>query len=133
MFSIKTFDSASYAYDKFFPCIYTPYCLLHACMNTSTSLVTKRCPVEAFAQVKLALRGARRGACRCQKKVLLSSLSLIYRNPGLCRVPAALPSAFYRALGKEDFAESRTRQSRTLGKKLVYRARDTRHREPLGK
>jgi hypothetical protein len=23
-----------------------------------------------------------------------------YRNPGLCRVPAALPSAFYRALGK---------------------------------
>jgi hypothetical protein len=54
------------------------------------------------------------------------SLSNHYRNSGLCRVPAALPSAFYRALGKEDFAESRTRQSPALGKELVYRVRDTR-------
>jgi hypothetical protein len=44
-----------------------------------------------------------------------------YRNPRLCRVPEALPSAFYRALGKADFAECRTRQSSALGKDLVYR------------
>jgi hypothetical protein len=48
-------------------------------------------------------------------------------------VPDALPGAFYRALGKEAFAESRTRQSPTLGKELVYQGRDTRHRETLGK
>jgi hypothetical protein len=48
-------------------------------------------------------------------------------------VPAALPRAFYRALGKEDFAEGRTRQSPALGKELVYRVQDTRHREALGK
>jgi hypothetical protein len=43
-----------------------------------------------------------------------------YRNPRLCRVPEALPSAFYWALGKADFAEYRTRQSAALGKELVY-------------
>jgi hypothetical protein len=59
--------------------------------------------------------------------------SIHYRNPGLCRVPGSLPSAFYRALGKEHFAESRTRQSPALGKVLVYRVWDTRHREILGK
>jgi hypothetical protein len=32
-----------------------------------------------------------------------------YRNPRLYRVSASLPSAFCRALGKEGFAESRTR------------------------
>jgi hypothetical protein len=32
-----------------------------------------------------------------------------YRNPRLCRVLASLPSAFCRALGKEGFAECRTR------------------------
>jgi hypothetical protein len=31
-----------------------------------------------------------------------------YRNSALCQVPAALPSAFYRTLGKADFAERRT-------------------------
>jgi hypothetical protein len=56
-----------------------------------------------------------------------------YRNLCLCRVPGSLPSAFYRALDKEDFAESRTRQSPTLGKELVYRVWDTPHRETLGK
>jgi hypothetical protein len=45
----------------------------------------------------------------------------------------SLPSAFYRALGKEDFAESRTRQSTALGNELVYRVQDTRHRTTLGK
>jgi hypothetical protein len=40
--------------------------------------------------------------------------SMHYRNPGLCRVPEALPSA-------------------ALGKELVYRVQDTRHRETLGK
>jgi hypothetical protein len=45
----------------------------------------------------------------------------------------SLPNAFYRALGKKDFAESHTRQSPTLGKELVYRVRDTRHRETLDK
>jgi hypothetical protein len=56
-----------------------------------------------------------------------------YRNPALCRVPVSLPSAFYRALGKDDFAESRTWQSRALGKELVYRVQDPRHSEALGK
>jgi hypothetical protein len=56
-----------------------------------------------------------------------------YRNPGLCRVPTALPSAFYRTLGKEDFVESRTRQSPALGKELLYRVQDTRHSEALSK
>jgi hypothetical protein len=48
-------------------------------------------------------------------------------------VPAALPSAFYRALGKEDFAERRTRQSPALGKELIYWVQDTRHSQALGK
>jgi hypothetical protein len=48
-------------------------------------------------------------------------------------VPAALPSAFYRALGKADFAERRTRQSPTLGKELIYRVQDTRHSQALSK
>jgi hypothetical protein len=55
------------------------------------------------------------------------------RNPVLCRVPAALPSTFYRALGKVDFTESHTRQSPALDKELVYRVQDTRHSEALGK
>jgi hypothetical protein len=48
-------------------------------------------------------------------------------------VSAGLPSAFYRALGKADFAERRTRQSPTLGKDLIYRVQDTRHSQALGK
>jgi hypothetical protein len=44
-----------------------------------------------------------------------------------------LPSAFCRALGKEGFAESRTRQSPALGNELVYRVQDTRHRNTLDK
>jgi hypothetical protein len=56
-----------------------------------------------------------------------------YRNPGLCRVPGALPSAFCRVLGKDAFAESRTRQSLALGNDLVYRVQDTRYRNTLGK
>jgi hypothetical protein len=45
----------------------------------------------------------------------------------------ALPSAFYRALGKTGFAECRTRQRPALGKELVYRVQDTRHSRALGK
>jgi hypothetical protein len=56
-----------------------------------------------------------------------------YRNPALCRVPEALPSAFYRALGKADFAECCPRQSPALGKEIVYRVPGTRHRQALGK
>ena len=56
-----------------------------------------------------------------------------YRNLRLCRVPPALPSAFYRALGKADFAECGTRQRPALGKELVYRVQDTRHSRALGK
>jgi hypothetical protein len=69
-----------------------------------------------------------------------------YWNSVLCRVPAgvgggvfmgprqaALPSAFYRALGKADFVERRTQQSPALGKELVYRVQDTRHTEALSK
>jgi hypothetical protein len=48
-------------------------------------------------------------------------------------VPGALPSAFCRALGKDFFAESRTRQSPTLGNEVVYRVQDTRYRNTLGK
>jgi hypothetical protein len=61
------------------------------------------------------------------------SCSRHYRNPALYRVPAALPSAFYRALGKADFAECRPRQSPAIGKSMVYRAPGTRHRQALGK
>jgi hypothetical protein len=52
---------------------------------------------------------------------------LHYRNSGLYRVLGALPSVFYQALGKEDFAECRvlpfdTRQSTpwTLDKVYFY-------------
>jgi hypothetical protein len=44
-----------------------------------------------------------------------------YRNQTLYRVIGALPSAFYRALDKAVFAESRTRQSPTLGIDDIYR------------
>jgi hypothetical protein len=47
-------------------------------------------------------------------------------------VPRALSSVFCQALGKEAFAESRTRQSHALGNELVYRVQDTRHRNTLG-
>jgi hypothetical protein len=56
-----------------------------------------------------------------------------YLNPRLCRVSDSLPSAFCRALGKEGFTESRTRQSPALGNELIYRVQDTRHRTTLGK
>jgi hypothetical protein len=56
-----------------------------------------------------------------------------YRNPSLCQVPDALPSAFSRALGKDGFAESRTRQSLALGNEARYRVQDTRHRSALDK
>jgi hypothetical protein len=48
-------------------------------------------------------------------------------------VPGALPSAFCRALDKDFFAESRTRQSPTLGNEVVYRVQDTRYRNTLDK
>jgi hypothetical protein len=48
-------------------------------------------------------------------------------------VSDSLPSAFCRALSKEGFAESRTRQSSGLGNEPLYRAQDTRHRTTLGK
>jgi hypothetical protein len=60
-------------------------------------------------------------------------LDIHYQNSGLCRVPASLPSAFCRALGKGCFAESHTRQSPALGNELVYRVQDSRHRKTLGK
>jgi hypothetical protein len=56
-----------------------------------------------------------------------------YRNPALCRVLGALPSAFCRALGKEVFVECRTRQSPALGNDRVYREQGSRHRNTLGK
>jgi hypothetical protein len=48
-------------------------------------------------------------------------------------VSDSLPSVFCRALDKEGFAESRTRQSQALGNELIYRVQDTRHRTTLGK
>jgi hypothetical protein len=56
-----------------------------------------------------------------------------YQNPWHCRVLAALPSAFCRALGKSGFAESRTRRIPALGNEVVYRVQDTRHTRTLGK
>jgi hypothetical protein len=44
-----------------------------------------------------------------------------------------LSSAFCRALDKEGFAESRTRQRSALGNEPLYRVQDTRHRTPLSK
>jgi hypothetical protein len=64
---------------------------------------------------------------------LIALRCIHYRNPGLCRVPDALPSAFCRALGKGGFAESRTRRIPAFGNELVYRVQDTRHRRTLGK
>jgi hypothetical protein len=37
-----------------------------------------------------------------------------YRNPAFCRVPAALPSAIYWALGKTHFVERHTRQKKAI-------------------
>jgi hypothetical protein len=54
------------------------------------------------------------------------------RNLALCRVLGALPSAFYRALNKEVFAECRTRQSPALGNDRVYQEQDSWHRNTLG-
>jgi hypothetical protein len=65
--------------------------------------------------------------------IILTIVYIHYRNPGLCRVPDSLPSAFCRALGKGCFTESRTRQSPALGNELVYRVQETRHRKTLGK
>jgi hypothetical protein len=48
-------------------------------------------------------------------------------------VPEPLASAFCRALGKEAFAESRTRQSPALGNALVCRVQDTGYKNTLGK
>ena len=45
----------------------------------------------------------------------------------------ALPSVFSRVLGKESFAEWRTRQSPALGNERVYREQDSWHRNTLGK
>jgi hypothetical protein len=56
-----------------------------------------------------------------------------YRNPRLCRVSDSLPSVFCRTLGKEGFAESRTRQSSALGNEPLYRVQDPRHSTALGK
>jgi hypothetical protein len=55
-----------------------------------------------------------------------------YQNLALCRVLGALPSAFYRASGKEVFPECRTRQSSSLGNARVYREQDSQHRKTLG-
>jgi hypothetical protein len=48
-------------------------------------------------------------------------------------VLGALPSAFYRALGKETFVECRTRQSIALGNENFYREQDSRQRITLDK
>jgi hypothetical protein len=58
--------------------------------------------------------------------------SVVQRGGGR-QVSDSLPSAFCRALGKEGFAESRTRQSSALGNEPLYRAHDTWHRTTLGK
>jgi hypothetical protein len=64
-------------------------------------------------------------ATQHSNEMLLPAVSLPESGP--------LPSAFCRALGKDFFAESRTRQSLTLGNKVVYRVQDTRYRNTLDK
>jgi hypothetical protein len=54
--------------------------------------------------------------CVFRKQCGQFSRVMHYRNSALCRVPTALPRAFYRALGKAEFAERRTRQTLALGK-----------------
>jgi hypothetical protein len=52
-----------------------------------------------------------------------------YRNPLLCQALEALPSVFFRALGKEGFAESQiknTRQSLCTQQRRLCRASDER-------
>jgi hypothetical protein len=52
-----------------------------------------------------------------------------YRNPLLCQALEALPSVFFRALGKEGFAESQiknTRQSLCTQQRRLCRASDKR-------
>jgi hypothetical protein len=46
---------------------------------------------------------------------------------------SAFSSAFFRALGKDGFAECRTRQSPALGIDRVYREQDSWQRKTLGK
>jgi hypothetical protein len=53
-----------------------------------------------------------------------------YRNPLLCRAPEALPSVFFRALGKEAFAESQiknTRQSLCTRQRRLCRVSNKKH------
>ena len=45
---------------------------------------------------------------------------LHYRKPALCRVPEALPSVFYRALGKDGFAECFFRHSAKMALPLNH-------------
>jgi hypothetical protein len=59
--------------------------------------------------------------------------SMHYRNLALCQVLDALPSVFCWTLGKELFAECRTRQSPALGNDRIYREQDSQHRKTLGK
>jgi hypothetical protein len=60
-------------------------------------------------------------------------MTIHYRSSGLCRMSGSLPSAFCRTLDKDSFAESRTRQSPTLGNEVVHRVQDTRYWRTLGK
>jgi hypothetical protein len=78
--------------------------------------------------VKNAFRVVLRDATnRMMKNSITTGIRAFAECHALCRV------LFSRALDKEAFAESRTRQSPALGNELVYRVQDTRHRNTLGK
>ena len=56
---------------------------------------------------------------KCVIWTMYSHLQWHYRKPAICRVPEALPSVFYRALGKDRVSECQikyTRQTKTHGK-----------------
>jgi hypothetical protein len=84
------------------------------------------CPHKDHARTRLPMRGS---APRLATPHPPPRYGNHYRNPGLCRVSASLPSAFSCALDKAAFAESRTRQSPALGNELIYRVQDTRHKK----
>jgi hypothetical protein len=84
----------------------------------------KLSPATSLAHLYFKLHSANSTSNSVIYSTVLHSLFYThYWNLGLCRVSAALPSAFYQTLG----------QSPALGKELVYRVQDTRHSEALGK
>jgi hypothetical protein len=68
--------------------------------------LTKRGALAGLWQASVTTPHVTEAQCSMATSCVTPSWSIVrsgihYRNPGLCRVLAALPSAFYRALGKD--------------------------------